>query len=207
LPYSTEQEEFWAGEFGAEYITRNNAASLVASNINLFSCALRATEPIRSCLEFGANIGLNLKALRMLFPALSCSAIEINQTASALIKEQIANCRLVGESILDYVPSRKFDLVLSKGVLIHIDPNYLPVVYEKLVRSSAKYILIIEYYNPTPVAISYRGHEGRLFKRDFAGEMLQAYSSLNLKDYGFCYHRDPKFPQDDLNWFLLEKKF
>jgi spore coat polysaccharide biosynthesis protein SpsF len=26
-----------------------------------------------------------------------------------------------------------------------------------------------------------------------------------LVDYGFAYHRDPAFPQDDITWFLLEK--
>ena len=46
----------------------------------------------------------------------------------------------------------------------------------------------------------------KLFKRDFAGELLDAFPSLDLVDYGFVYHRDPNFPQDDMNWFLLEKK-
>jgi spore coat polysaccharide biosynthesis protein SpsF len=27
-----------------------------------------------------------------------------------------------------------------------------------------------------------------------------------LVDYGFAYHRDPNFPQDDITWFLLEKR-
>jgi spore coat polysaccharide biosynthesis protein SpsF len=25
-------------------------------------------------------------------------------------------------------------------------------------------------------------------------------------DYGFAYRRDPNFPQDDITWFLLEKR-
>jgi spore coat polysaccharide biosynthesis protein SpsF len=28
---------------------------------------------------------------------------------------------------------------------------------------------------------------------------------LKLADYGFVYRRDIRFPQDDINWFLLEK--
>jgi spore coat polysaccharide biosynthesis protein SpsF len=43
-----------------------------------------------------------------------------------------------------------------------------------------------------------------LFKRDFAGEMLDKYADLKLCDYGFVYHRE-KFSQDDISWFLLEK--
>jgi len=44
-----------------------------------------------------------------------------------------------------------------------------------------------------------------LFKRDFAGEMLERFADLKLLDYGFVYRRDPNFPQDDITWFLLEK--
>ncbi len=69
---------------------------------------------------------------------------------------------------------------------------------------SKKYILIAEYYNPTPVEMEYRGHREKLFKRDFAGEMMDQYNDLTLVDYGFVYHRDP-FPQDDITWFLMKK--
>lgn len=82
----------------------------------------------------------------------------------------------------------------------------LPLVYEKLYQASNKYILIAEYYNPAPVAINYRGHSDRLFKRDFAGEILEKYKDLELVDYGFSYKGDKAFPQDDITWFLIKKK-
>jgi spore coat polysaccharide biosynthesis protein SpsF len=56
------------------------------------------------------------------------------------------------------------------------------------------------------VAIAYRGHSDRLFKRDFAGEIMDRHSQLRLVDYGFAYRRDPNFPQDDITWFLMEKR-
>jgi spore coat polysaccharide biosynthesis protein SpsF len=96
--------------------------------------------------------------------------------------------------------------VLLKGVLIHIGPSELPRVYDLTHRASARFICIAEYYNPTPVTITYRGRGNRLFKRDFAGEMLERFPDLRLVDYGFAYRRDPVFPQDDITWFLLEKK-
>lgn len=35
--YRTEQEQFWSGEFGDEYIERNNNEICIASNIKLFA--------------------------------------------------------------------------------------------------------------------------------------------------------------------------
>ena len=46
----------------------------------------------------------------------------------------------------------------------------------------------------------------RLFKRDFAGEILDRHADLQLVDYGFAYRRNPQFPQDDITWFLMEKR-
>ena len=40
----TEQEIFWAGDFGSDYINRNKGDEAVASNIALFSRALRSEE-------------------------------------------------------------------------------------------------------------------------------------------------------------------
>ena len=90
-------------------------------------------------------------------------------------------------------------------MLIHINPELLSAVYQKLYAASTDYILIAEYYNPSPVSINYRGHKDRLFKRDFAGEMLEKFPDLQLVDYGFSYRKDPTFPQDDITWFLLKK--
>jgi spore coat polysaccharide biosynthesis protein SpsF len=95
---------------------------------------------------------------------------------------------------------------LIKGVLIHLNPEVLPQVYDKLFAACSKYLLVAEYYNPVPVAIPYRGHSDRLFKRDFVGEMMERHPQLQLIDYGFAYRRDPNFPQDDITWFLMEKK-
>lgn len=110
------------------------------------------------------------------------------------------------DSILNYKPDHKYDFVLIKGVLIHIHPDELEQIYHKLYESSGRYICMVEYYHPTPVMVSYRGNDNRLFKRDFAGEFLNRYPDVQLLDYGFCYHKDPNFPQDDITWFLMEKK-
>ena len=204
--HKTPQEKFWAGEFGTEYIARNTGDKLLASNLSFFIKALNQAGKISSCREFGANVGMNLKALQLLYPEISLKGIEINSDASVQLASLIGEDNVFNGSIFEYTPDDKVDLSLIKGVLIHINPDMLSSVYEKLYQSSSRYILVCEYYNPSPVTILYRGHSDRLFKRDFAGEMLDTYADLNLVDYGFSYHRDPAFPQDDISWFLLEKK-
>lgn len=202
--YKTEQEGFWAGDFGDEYTSRNRGKKTVASNAALFAKILARTGNVRSIIEFGSNRGLNLIALRQLLPEAELSAVEINAKAVSELRK-LKDVKVYPVSILDYAPDFCRDLVLIKGVLIHLNPDSLPGVYELLHKASSRYICVAEYYNPSPVEIKYRGHEGRLFKRDFAGELLDGYDDLRLVDYGFVYHRDPSFPQDDITWFLLEK--
>ncbi len=205
MTFKTEQEAFWAGEFGNAYIERNQGDALLASNLDFFSKALRATRGIKTCIEFGANIGMNLKAIQLLHPTVEASAIEINAQAAEQLSEVITPNNVHNTSILDFEPTRTYDLTLIKGVLIHINPDELPHVYDKLVASCQRYLMVAEYYNPAPVTIPYRGHTDRLFKRDFAGEIMDRHPELQLIDYGFAYRRDPNFPQDDITWFLMQK--
>ena len=82
----------------------------------------------------------------------------------------------------------------------------LQKVYSSLVNSCKKYLFINEFYNPTPVTIDYRGHSDKLYKRDFAGDILDSFPEMKLIDYGFQYDRDPIHKRTgSTNWFLLEK--
>lgn len=201
------QEDFWRGDFGAEYVKRNTADNQRAglmSNISLFANVLSKTRGVSSIIEFGPNIGLNLIALHALKPEADLAGIEINETAASELNK-LGYVDVECMSVYDYVPKKQYDLVLSKGVAIHQPPEMLDTFYEVLYKSSKKYILLCEYYNPSPVEVLYHGKKSVLFKRDFAGEMLDKYSDLSLLEYGFVYHRDANFPQDDISWFLLEK--
>ena len=205
MEYKTEQEKFWASEeWGKDYRERNSY-EWVKDNISFFSKVLDRTVGVESVIEFGSNIGLNLIALRNLVPNADYSAIEINKNA-CLELEKLKFVTIYNQSLFDFKSDRMRDLAFIKGVLIHINPEYLDLVYQKLYETSSRYILIAEYYNPTPIEVSYRGNEDKLFKRDFAGEIMEKYSNLQLLDYGFIYHRDNNFAQDDITWFLLEKR-
>jgi len=205
----TEQELFWQGDFGDEYTSRNYSEKIVVSNINLFSEIMVKAHDVKTIFEVGCNAGLNLIALTYLDPNYRMSGIDINGGALSKLKQLFDQKEkdapeLVQGSIADFETEQTYDMVFTKGVLIHIAPELLPAIYNKMVAMSNRYIMVAEYYNPTPVELPYRGNQGKLFKRDFAGELMDRHN-LRLVSYGFAYHRD-LYPQDDLCWFLLEKE-
>jgi spore coat polysaccharide biosynthesis protein SpsF len=132
---------------------------------------LERVGPVRTVIEFGSNIGLNLQAIKHLLPNAELSAVEINRKAVDELRG-LQYVKVYPQSILDFSPDYTRDLVLVKGVLIHLNPDSLPHVYDLLHRTSNRYLCLAEYYNPTPVVVRYRGHSDKLFKRDFAGELL-----------------------------------
>ncbi|MDA0630849.1 MAG: pseudaminic acid biosynthesis-associated methylase [Proteobacteria bacterium] len=149
---------------------------------------------------------MNLKALKLPHPSIDLHAIEINSEAAKQLGTVTPPNQVHKTSILDFKPSRQLDLVLIKGVFIHINPEVLPQVYDKLFDACSRYLMVAEYYNPVPVAINYRGHRDRLFKRDFAGGIMDRHPQLQLIDYGFSYRRVPSFPRDDTTWFMMQKR-
>lgn len=202
--YKTDQENFWAGDFGNDYIDRNRIEDMVAARRYIFSQILSKTRDVKSVVELGANIGINLLAIHSILPQAELCAIEINETAVEVLKSHRVIKNIIQGSLLDE-SGPVSDFSYTSGVLIHINPDVLAEAYKALYNASRRYVMVFEYYNPSPVAIPYRGHADRLFKRDFAGEMMDAYPDLSLVDYGFCYRRDPNFPTDDMTWFLMEK--
>lgn len=205
----THQEKFWKSAFGSEYIGRHSKSKWVKNNVFFFKKCFKKikSNKIKTILEFGSNIGLNLIALNKLLNLKKIKAIEINNVAYKSL-QKLRFVEAENASVLDYKTIEKYDLVLSKGFLIHINPSKLKIIYKNLFNSckSNGYILLAEYYNPTPVNVDYRGNKNVLFKRDFAEEILKIYKKrVKLIDYGFVYHKD-KYPQGDITWFLLQKK-
>lgn len=204
MDYKTEQEAFWSGDFGNGYLSRNDSEQLIVSRMVHFAKFLKSAPGVKSIMELGCNIGLNLQALNRINKDFELSAYEINPIAAGKAKE-LNVASVTCDTIINKIKSaRTFDLTFTSGVLIHIDPAHLEDVYQNLYDLSARYVLINEYYNPTPVMVEYRGAKDRLFKRDFAGELIDKFN-LRLIDYGFLYRRDNYFPRDDSTWFLLEK--
>ena len=200
-----EQEKFWLGKFGNQYVNRNFKKNRVSNRKYFFKKVLKKQKSIKSILEFGCNQGLNLKALHLANSKNKLSGVDINYNAIKKLNK-CGKYKYYFVSATKFTSKNKYDLTFCKGLLIHVNPNQLHQVYKNLYKYSKKFILIAEYYSPQPTKIKYRGHNNKLFKRDFAGEMLKKYKNLKLVDYGFHYHGDKNGEGDDDNWFLLKKK-
>ena len=110
MTFKTEQESFWAGGFGTEYIQRNQGDAILAANLHFFAKALPVARGIKTCIEFGANIGMSLKALKLLHPHKSSTASKSMPTLLASWREVIPPAHVYHISILDFSPDRTWDL-------------------------------------------------------------------------------------------------
>ena len=204
MNYQTKQENFWATDFGNDYPNRNQGEQLISVNVAIFSKILKNCPSVNSIAELGCNIGLNLIALNRINKDYKLKGYEINTKAALEAKNQDI-AEIINTTISEPLDSsKKFNLTFTKLVLIHINPEKLADVYQNLYDLSDRYIMVYEYFNPKPMAIEYRANKDVLFKRDFAGELIDKYN-LKLIDYGFNYNREKYFPKDDGTWFLLEK--
>ena len=197
----TEQEIFWETDFGNKYVKRNLKSDKI---FTIGKDLLNNKVIINEVLELGANVGLNLDAIKRVYPDVKTYGVEINKLAYNIGKKKH---KFYNKPILNFKSKKKYDLVCSVGVLIHQNPKHLNAFYNKLYSLSKKYIYLSEYFNPTPVTIKYRNNDEKLFKRDFAKELWIKFPKLKLIDYGFHWKQDPRLKNccDNSNWFLFQK--
>ena len=198
----SETEEFWTGACGDEYIERNKATTLRTLVLERFwKHILDQSPPFTSILEVGANVGDNLRAISKISPA-ELFAVEPNEVALAKLvefpgiwpyKAPASKIPMMGKSV---------DMAFTSGVLIHIHPDELLAACEEIYRVSQKYILCIEYFSPEPVEVEYRGHSGKLWKRDFGSFWMDNFD-LNLVAYEFFWERASGM--DNVTMWLMEK--
>ena len=224
---STEQEEFWRGEFGDRYTARCTGIDLIRNNTillwnafhntGLMSNVVYALTPgmgktkmgIPTVVEFGANRGLNIMALHdMGWPYDKITAVEINYSACEQLRK-LEGLNVFERTMFEDRDVGEHEIVISSGLLIHIAPGELEDAYDVLHSAckSGGYIFLCEYFASTPTEVSYRGHANKLWRRNYGKDMLLRYDDLSLVDYGFVADIDPVAPKDNVNWWLLGKKY
>jgi len=198
----------WRGAFGDAYTARNAAdENSIELRLRMWRRVLRSLEasPPASCLEVGANVGTNLRALKALH-SMDIYALEPNADARDIL---IRDCVVTPDHVLDGtadridLPDNGIDLVFTSGVLIHVPPEQLEAACREMHRIAHRHLLTIEYFASEPEEKTYRGEKGLLFKRDFGAFWLDLFPDLSLVDYGFFWK--PATGLDNLTWWLFAK--
>jgi len=198
----------WEGDFGDAYTERNMATEeRVKQACAAFTEILSLTDGAQpqSILEIGANIGINLRALKRCTSA-SLFAVEPNAKArEVLVSDDVLpeECVYNGTTTNMHFADASIDLVFTSGVLIHVPTEDLEKSYREIYRVANRYILSLEYFSPQPTTIQYRGHEDMLFKRDYGGLWMDMFDDLQPAGYGFFWKRLSGL--DDVNWWLFRK--
>lgn len=167
----TDQEQFWAAEFGTEYTKRNRPAW---EDRSPFWESIMQRTGAQSALEVGCNVGTNLMAIANVVPGVSLKGIDVCDSALDV-------ARAVGhdvETMSGALAGRKwpgaFDLVFTAGMLIHVAPENLDEVAQSIIDASNSWVLAVEYASESgeEEALTYRGHADKMWKRDF-GKLYQ----------------------------------
>ena len=131
----------WSGDFGIRYTIRNKI--IPEKLVPFYKKALKDLE-VEKILEVGCNRGHNLKAISYC-GQYDLYGIDINPY-SILIAREMKEINFANGNIFDILyKDNYFDLVMTVGVLIHIDPHDLKNAIKELLRVSNKYYLMMEY--------------------------------------------------------------
>jgi len=171
----SETESFWAGEFGNNYHARCRVDW--RGRIKFWSEILDLTGA-RSVYEFGCGPGWNLSAIKAASQSKSdkfydlrwdveCYGTEINERA-------VGQAQTAGLNVWTEMPlqSDEYELTCTVGALIHVDPDYVKDIMQKLIDASSDYVLCVEYESPEKRGIDYRGHKDKLWAMPY-GEMYR----------------------------------
>lgn len=201
------QLQLWRSATGDDYVRRNPARPQVvrlarAGFIRVFRDISPDPDAI---LEVGANLGINLRALRGISAA-SLHAVEPNQHARRiLVEDQVIPPSQVHDGHAGALPfdDAAFDLVFTNSVLMCIPDEHLGEACAEIHRVSRRWILSIEYPAARPVTLPYHGYDNMVFKRDYRTYWCHNFAEVTCIAQGpfLALHRRLEGP----TWWLLEK--
>ncbi len=210
---TTPQIARWTEEFGRQYTDRNSLTlldldALYRKNYGMGRSALNreflAHIPSdSSMLEVGCNSGNQLLLLREMGYS-DLHGIEVQPYALERARSRLEGVDLAEASAFKIpYPDRRFDLVFTSGVLIHIAPEDLPKAADEIYRCTSKYIWGLEYYSPHLTEVNYRGHKALMWKMDYARFFLERFSDLEMVEEKFL----PYLENSNMDcMYLLRKK-
>jgi pseudaminic acid biosynthesis-associated methylase len=186
--------ELWKGKFGNEYHQRNIIVKPdIEARTKMWRYILNKTHFCESILEIGAGQGINLIAIN-------------NDAARNSLQYLNLPLRSISDSSITELPfgNNSMELVFTSGVLIHVPREHLIKAFDEMYRVSSKYIVMIEYFSPTPRHISYHGKDNVLWTDDYGSLFWSRHEcNVELVDYGFEWKCVTGL--DNLTWWIYRK--
>lgn len=150
FPTLNNQQKFWSGEFGDDYIKRNlefhNVQYTDSDRLSITKSFFQDIPRDSSILEIGCNVGSIIWILdKMGFT--DVTGIDIKKEAIDIISKRYPHYTFIHSSIESFQLRRKYDMVYTSAVLIHIHPDNLMRVVKKIKALSYKHIFGFEYYS------------------------------------------------------------
>lgn len=171
--WSSNRENFWQN-MPKQYYQKNTKRvprTLVANFVK--------DNDVLSVLELGCNTGGNLLSIYRKTPEVRLTGIDICAKAIRYGKLSEKNpAQLLVGSIYDLsmFADDSFDLVFTRGVLLHINNEQTPAIVAEMKRISSKYILNIETHGEPQVRSSSKG-----VPHSFSHDFDKIYRELGLE--------------------------
>jgi hypothetical protein len=209
----TPQEKAWFGKHGFRYIIHHLDEDWERTRVPVWETLLGLIPQTSSVCEFGANIGANLKAIRHLRPDITLMGIELNPVAVELLRGE--NLPAKQGSIANADLGEQFDLVFSRGVLIHIKPADLDRVLQNMAVHSRRYVLIYENFSEQMHSLDRYAKavtkttglesEGYQFWGDFSREFQSKFPAWTVIGSGVDLKVGQAPADGDLFWTIFER--
>ena len=150
---------------------KDNIQSEISTFIYFICLGLDA----RKICEAGCNVGNNLAK----FPKdWSVFGIDMNQHALNSAKKKYPKFSFQVENIKETsFPDSFFDLVFTRGVLIHIHPDEVDTVLEEFLRISRRWVFNLEYFAEEEKMIEWKRGKDLLWYRN----MKKRWSQFDVK--------------------------
>lgn len=195
------QKEFWLSEFANSYMNRNSNIDYVNNNYKektglteeeVFIEFFSDLDKDLKILEVGCNVGVKISILqKMGFTNLT--GLELNKNAYEIAKKNYPDIEFINSDIEEYETDKKYDLVYTCGVLIHLNPAIISNVVKKIFSLSKIYIFGFESYSEKLQEVRYRENLHVQWKQDFLGVYMKNFPELEiLKQKKITYLNDEK---------------
>jgi len=185
----TDQARLWTGNFGSEYVNRNDLAPEELDEIfgrrfgitrsSLVNEFIGGLAPTTSILEVGCCVGQQISILAKQGFSNSCGLdLQFDACVQAKTNGYAPNV-VCGDSLALPFVSNSFDLVYTFFLLMHIPDHALDRAIAEIIRCSQSYVFGVEAYSPSTQSISYRGESEALWARDIVRRFLK-FDGVNL---------------------------